>query len=329
MSEAKVGVAFVGAGTVAEMHGRGVSINPQAKLIGVYDPQTARAKAIAKKFGGRVFRSLDEILSDKQVEAVHVLTPPQYHVPTAVASLKAGKHVLLEKPITRTIPEIRRLQAAARKASRVCMPAHNYIYMPSIQRAKRLIENGSLGTIASFWFVYNIFHSEEVASRYGGVFRAVCSHPAYSLLYFLGRPRRVMAAASTVHYKKLTCEDQVMMVCEMPGGALANLWCSFAANDLSNDPWTVLFKLLGERGGVTFSWNEAQFTDDRGPGWGFPCYEEGFANEIDHFVKRCILAGEPPLSTLDDALDALRLIEAAERSVRLKRSVEFAELTLK
>jgi predicted dehydrogenase len=66
--------------------------------------------------------------------------------------------------------------------------------------------------------------------------------------------------------------------------------------------------------------------DERGPGWGFPCYAEGFANEIDHFIKRCILAGEPPLSTLDDALDALRIIEAAERSVRLKRSVEFVEL---
>ena len=119
MSEEKVGVAFAGAGVVAEMHGRGVSINPQAKLIGVYDPQTAKAKAITKKFGGRVFRSLDEILSDKQVEAVHVLTPPEHHVSTAVASLKAGKHVLLEKPITRTIAEIRRLQAAARKANRV------------------------------------------------------------------------------------------------------------------------------------------------------------------------------------------------------------------
>jgi len=197
--------------------------------------------------------------------------------------------------------------------------------MPSIQRAKRLLDKGSLGAIASFWFVYNIYHSEKVASRYGGVFRAVCSHPAYSLLYLLGCPRRVMAAASTVHYKKLTCEDQVMMVCEMPGGTLANLWCSFAANDLSNDPWTVVFKLLGERGGLTFSWSEAQFMDDRAPGWGFPCYEEGFANEIDHFIARCILKGEPPLSSLDDALDALRFIEAAERSVRLKRSVEFAE----
>jgi predicted dehydrogenase len=50
---------------------------------------------------------------------------------------------------------------------------------------------------------------------------------------------------------------------------------------------------------------------------------------MDQFIKRCIVTGEPPLFTLDDALDALRLIEAAERSVRLKRSVPFAELTSK
>src|ERR1035441_9258219 len=79
------------------MHGRGVSASPNAELVGVYDFQVARAKAVTKKFGGRVFRSLDEILSDNRVKAVHVLTPPEGHVPVGVASLRAGKHVLVEK----------------------------------------------------------------------------------------------------------------------------------------------------------------------------------------------------------------------------------------
>jgi predicted dehydrogenase len=317
-----VGVALVGAGLVAEMHGRGVSANQQAKLIGVYDPNALNAKAIAKKFGGTAFQNLDELLLNDRVDAVHVITPPEHHLQLALACLRAGKHVLIEKPVAFCVSEINELEEASQAAERVCMPAHNYIYAPALKRTRHLIESGKLGRISSLWIIYNVFTPEDIAVKYGGVLRAICTHHAYSLLYLLGRPRRVMATVSTVHYEKLTCEDQAMLVCEMPGGAVANLWCSFAAKDLTNDPWTVMYKVLGTSGGSTYSWNEAQFEDDRGPAWGLPCYEEGFTNEIDHFINRCIVAGEAPLSTLADAADALRIIEAAEQSVKLKRVIE-------
>jgi len=309
-----IGIAFAGAGIVAEMHGRGVAANANATLIGAYDPEIAKAQAVTKKFGGRVFSTLEDLLADPLVDAVHVLTPTKHHVATALASLSAGKHVLIEKPVAESKEDIARLQAAAQQSGCVCMPAHNYIYVPSLQRAKRLIENGKLGKIASLWILYNIFHSEDVAAIYGGVLRAVCMHHAYSLLYLLGRPRRLSSMTSRVHYQHLQCEDQAMITCEMQDGALANLWCSFAANDPTNDPWTVIYKVLGTTGGVSYSWNEAQFEDRGGPAWGLPCYEEGFIEEIAHFVTHCILEGTSPLSTLDDAADALSILEAAERS---------------
>ncbi|MGH9402360.1 MAG: Gfo/Idh/MocA family protein [Terriglobia bacterium] len=320
--ESKIGVAFAGAGIVAEMHGRAIAANLNARLVGVYDPEANRAKAVAKKFGAKAFGSIEEALDSPQVSAVHVLTPPEHHMEVALKSLKAGKHVLVEKPVAWRIADIKRLRTAAKRANRACMPAHNYIYNPSLQRAKRLIDENRLGQIASLWVLYNIYHSEEVASRYGGVLRAVCVHHAYSLLYLLGRPRRLMATASKVHYRRLVCEDQVMIVCEMPNGAIANLWCSFAAKDLTSDPWLVVYKILGTEGSVNYTWNEAQFQDDRGPGWGLPCYEDGFRNEVDHFINRCVLEGEPPLSTLTEAIDALRIIEAAERSCRHHTGME-------
>lgn len=79
----------------------------------------------------------------------------------------------------------------------------------------------------------------------------------------------------------------IAIVCEMPGGALA-------------DP--------GD------SWNETQFEDVGGPAWGLPCYEEGFAYEIDHFVKRCLCNGEARLSTLEDAVDAQTVLATTESS---------------
>jgi predicted dehydrogenase len=313
----QVGIAFVGAGIVAEMHGRGVMANANATFIGAYDPETTKAEAITNRFGGRVFSSLSNLLEDPLVDAVHILTPTAHHVAAAMASLRAGKHVLIEKPVASSRKEIEMLQEEALRSNRVCMPGHNYIYAPSITRAKRLISAGKLGKIASLWILYNIFHREEIAAIYGGVLRAVCMHHAYSLLYLLGRPVRLSSMTSRVHYERLECEDQAMITCEMPDGALANLWCSFAASDPTNDPWTVTYKILGTKGGVNYSWNEAQFEDLGGPAWGMPCYEEGFIKEIEQFVSHCILRGEAPLSSLTDAADALAILEAAERSSRM------------
>jgi predicted dehydrogenase len=244
-------------------------------------------------------------------------------VPASLACLQAGKHVLVEKPVADTREALAELKQAARKAGRVCMPAHNYIYVPSLRRARRLIDGGKLGKVAAFWMLYNLYHSEELGAKYGGVFRVVMTHHAYSLLYLLGRPVRLTAMAFPgVHYEKLKCEGQAAITCEMPGGVIANLWCSFSARDLTNDPWNVLYKVLGTSGGVCYSWNEAQFEDNTGPGFGLPGYEDGFCGEVDHFVNRCIRRGEAPLSTLDDAVDALHIIETAERAAQHQQSQE-------
>ncbi len=312
----EVGVAFIGAGVAAEMHGRGLAATPGARLAGAFDPVAARAKHIASRFGGRVYQALDPLLADQEVEAVHILTPLAHHIPVALKAMQAGKHVLIEKPVATSVREIEKLQSAAKKYGRVCMPGHNYIYVPSLLRAKRLIQEKKLGQVAAFWILYNIAHTEKIAAHYGGVLHAVCTHHAYSLLFLLGRPVKVSAALSNVHYKTLKFEDQAAITCEMPDGAIAHLWCSFAVNDPTNDPWTVIYKVLGTRGGLTYSWNEVQFEDHGGPAWGLPCYEDGFRGEIDHFINRAIRRGEPPLSTLDDAANALRIIEAAERSAK-------------
>lgn len=314
-----VGSAFIGAGIVSEMHGRAIKRNPTSRLMGVFDQKKSQAKAIAKKFGGRAYSSVDELLADPKVELVHVLTPLVHHMKTALRCLAAGKHVLIEKPVAQEVSDLRKLSQAARKAGRLCVPAHNYIYTPSVQRAKRLIDQGKLGDICGFWMMFNIFHSEAIAARYGSVLRETCVHHMYSLLHLLGRPVTVTAMKSHIHYKKLKLEDQASVMCQMPNGAIANLWCSFAVDDPTNDPWTVLYKVLGTKGGICYSWNEAQYVDNRGPAWGLPCYEDGFAGEVDHMVNRCILGSEKPLSTLDDAVDALKIIQTAERAVETER----------
>ncbi len=316
MKKRAIGIAFIGAGSVAQMHGRAVQASADAKWVGVFDSDPARALALTKVYGGRAYRRLADLLADPAVHAVHVLTPPSGHVSASLAALAAGKHVLVEKPVADKASDLLKLKRAAAKAGRVCMPAHNYIYVPALARAKRLIGAGKFGKVAALWILYNLFHSEALGRKYGSIFRVVMTHHAYSLLYLLGRPVRLNAMAFPgVHYRRLRSAGQAAITCEMPGGVIAHLWASFSAVDPTDDPWGVVYKILGTRGGVSYAWQQVQGQGRASPGVGSPDYQAGFHGELDHFINRCIRRGEPSLSTLDDALDALSIIEAAEAAV--------------
>ena len=306
-----IGAGIVAAGPYRKALERLTTVKPQ----GVFDPDIEKASSLAKTLETKVYPDLNSLLEDPSIDAVAVLSPNHLHIEIALRSLEAGKHVIIEKPIAESVEEIDRLQTEATRAGKICMPAHNYIYNPSLIRAKRLISEGHLGAIASGWILYNIFHSEEIARRYGGVLREVCVHHAYSLLFLLGRPAKVSAQVSRVHYQELICEDQAILTCTMPSGALVNLWASFAASDPTSDPWTVVYKILGTNGGIAYTWDDARYNDTRGPAWGIPNYLDGFYHELEYFANQAIANAEAPLSTLDDARDAIRIIEAAERSI--------------
>jgi predicted dehydrogenase len=306
---------MIGAGIVAEMYAKAFERGVEdAAFAGVFDPDAPRAEAFAGRLGGRRCASRDELLADPAVDAVLILSPNLAHFEDVLASLAADKHVLVEKPVAETADELRKLEAASAAAGRVCMPAHNYIYMEPVIRMRRMVAEKRFGTLASIWMLYNIFHSEAVARRYGGVLREVAVHHAYSLLFLAGRPASVSAHATRVHYEEMQAEDQVMLVCRLPDGAFAHLWVSFAASDHTADPWTVLYKILGSKGGASFSWNDALVEDDGGPAWGIVNYVDSFHAELAHFVAVLESRGRP-LSTLADASDALAIIEAAEGSI--------------
>jgi predicted dehydrogenase len=308
-------IAMIGAGIVAELYAkafeRGVT---GTSFAGVFDPDGGRATAFAQRLGGCSYASRATLLGDPDVDAVLVLSPNHAHFDDAKAGLEAGKHVLVEKPVAETAAQLKELEDLAASAGRVCMPAHNYIHMEPVIRMRRMIAERRFGTLASIWILYNIFHPEEVARHYGGVLREVAVHHAYSLLFLAGRPVSVSAHSSRVHYEEMQDEDQVMLVCRMPDGALANLWVSFAASDRTADPWTVLYKVLGSKGGASFNWNDALVEDEGGPAWGIVNYVDSFHTELSHFAA--IMNGDGrPLSSLSDARDALAIIEAAESSL--------------
>lgn len=315
--------AFIGAGNVARLHAQALKRVENAELVGVWSHTPKSSAAFAAEHGIKSYPDVDTLLADRAVDAVAVLVPLGDIIQYGLRSLKAGKHVLLEKPIAASRAEALELKAAAAAADRLCMPSHNYIYAPDLRDAKRRLDEGDFGRPSSFWLIYNQKHGADIGHP-TRVTRNVMIHHAYAAIFFAGRPRRVTAAASNVHFDDGVSPDQVMAVVEHESGAISNLWASFGVDDFTSSPWNVFYKLLGTAGGFQKSWNDSQFGEAARPGWDKSAYRDSFYFIQDYFVNQCLLRGRPPLSTVDDAAVALDLVEAIETSMASGRKIDIA-----
>src|SRR5262245_36266587 len=120
---------------------------PSTQPAGICDRDPRRLAKAKQVFPGiDTFTDLDAALAEG-VDAVVIATPAATHYPLAVRCLDAGKHVLIEKPLTRTSAEGRDLIARADRAGRVLMVDHTFIYSAAVRRIKSMIDAGALGTL--------------------------------------------------------------------------------------------------------------------------------------------------------------------------------------
>lgn len=317
----EIGVGFIGAGDIFTYHALGIKECTGVRPTGLFDISPERAKAMTKQFGLEEFKSAEELVSDPRIDAVLVLTPLETHFPNVKLALEAGKHVLVEKPVGASISEIEEMKRLADGKSLICMPGHNNIYHPAVEEMKRLIEQGELGQLSAVYILYNIHHPEEVATKYPGVIRQVGTHHAYTLLYLAGLPQSVQAMKQVQHYQQYDQEDIFMANLRMQNGSLAHLEVNFAADDHSSDPWSLYLKVIGTEGSARFSHND-WVVNRKGivHSHTYVAYPQTIKNEDTHFIA-CVRGEKQPLSTLDDAITAQKIIEGIEQAIRESKTV--------
>jgi len=318
-----VGIGFIGAGDISVLHAQAVARCPGAHLVGLWNRTAERAAARAEEFSCRQFATPDELVADPDVDAVLVLTNLETHLEYTRMALRAGKPVLVEKPIGASTAEIEEMIRLSEETGLPCMPGHNYIYEESLSRSRDLIAAGDLGKLTSVYVMYNIHHPEEVARRYPGVIRQILTHHSYILLFLAGPVRRVSAMKATLHYEEYKEEDIAMALLELENGALAHFCASFAADDHAADPWTVMVKAIGTAGSTRYSYRDwVEIKPGLAHSQTYTAYQASITNEVRHFIDVCVRNGGAPLTTLEDALQAQRLIEAIESSVAQGATVE-------
>ena len=186
-----IGIGFIGAGDIANLHAEAVNELQGAELVGLWNRTLEKGKVKAEKFGCKTYDSVEDLLSDPKIDAVFVLTNMETHCEYTVQAAKAGKDILVEKPAASSIAELEKMQKVIDQTGVKCMPVHNYIYEEGIKRAKSMIENGKLGTITQFYMMYNIEHAHDIRARYPGVIRQILTHHSYTMLYLAGEPKTI------------------------------------------------------------------------------------------------------------------------------------------
>ena len=190
-------------------------------------------------------------------------------------------------------------------------------------RAKELIDSGKLGDLVSIYVMYNIEHPEEVAKRFPGVIRQILTHHAYITLYLAGNVETITAMKSVIHYEHLTREDLAMVILKMENGALTHFCASFASDDHAGDPWTMMIKVIGTKGATRFSYRDwVENTPAVVHSQTYSAYNYTVKTADRYFVEECIGKGIQPLSTLEHAIAAQKIIEGIEESIISEKHVK-------
>lgn len=183
----------------------GMMRSEHCEVVAIASRSLDRARDAALRLNiPRAYGSYEELLADPEIDAVYNPLPNHLHVPWSVMALRAGKHVLCEKPIALTAAEAEALADAARQHPRLkVMEAFMYRHHPQWQRAKRLVKEGAVGelwTIQSFFSYYlvdpnNVRNKADIGG--GGLLDIGCYNVSLSRFLFDEEPRRVV---STLDY---------------------------------------------------------------------------------------------------------------------------------
>ncbi|MEI8311806.1 MAG: Gfo/Idh/MocA family oxidoreductase [Verrucomicrobiota bacterium] len=143
-----VRLAVIGTGGMANWHAENFRKNPACQIVAACDVDAARVKAFAEKHSiPQSFASAEDMLKGAEFDAVTIVTPDAFHAPVSLLCLKAGKHVLCEKPLALNYGDAKKMVQAAKKAGVVNMVNFSYRDWPCIQAAAKAVATGEIGEV--------------------------------------------------------------------------------------------------------------------------------------------------------------------------------------
>jgi predicted dehydrogenase len=211
MNERTIGAAILGTGFARTTQLPCLRATPGVRTVGLYSRSPARAEEIARDFAIPVATSdLDAVLAREDVDVVFVSTPPHLHLPHTLAALRAGKHVVCEKPTALHAGEAAEMLAAARAAGKVHLIDHELRFNPRRRKMVELVRGGFVGPVISVEFrsagAFRLDRDRpwswwSDASKGGGLLGAIGSHAIDAIRSWVGEIAEVRGNLTT-HFEE-------------------------------------------------------------------------------------------------------------------------------
>ena len=251
------GIGLIGYGAIARAHAAAIAATPGLSLAGVCDLSEERRKLAASEWSVRTHARAEEMLEDADVGLVVVGTPPSVHFDSVMAALRAGKHVVCEKPFAIRVEEVDRMIDAAAAGNRVLTVYQSRRWDPDYLALRDVVRSGRIGEafymesfIGGYDHPCDFWHSDEAIS--GGMIYDWGSHYFDWILQLMpDRVRSISANAHKLVWHDATNSDQVRVDLTFAGGAQATFLQSDIAS-VRKPKWYV----LGTRGAVVGEWQD-------------------------------------------------------------------------
>ncbi|WP_165354458.1 Gfo/Idh/MocA family protein [Nocardioides glacieisoli] len=319
-------VGLVGAGYIAQSHARAYAADPRAELAYVVEPVKDKAEAMASAYGARVLPDPGTLLAS-DVEVVSICTPSPTHADLAVAALSAGKHVLCEKPVARTLADGERIVEAGRRGRGLLMIGHVSRFEPDHQAAAAAVRAGRIGEVRMMsqslvgerptWSEDAWLDSPDQS---GGPIVDLAIHSFDYLAWVAdARPVRVHAVGSA---REDGVIDYAVVTVRYDSGALAVVetsWAHPAGHGLE-----LSTELTGSDGRITWDYTGTAVGSLQLAGAAPRAISQlgnrGFVAEIRAFLDAVESGGPSPVPA-EDGLAALETALAAVESLHTRRAV--------
>jgi predicted dehydrogenase len=233
------GFGVIGCGMIANFHAKAIADIPGAKLVACVDAVPASADKFAAGQGCTAYHDLEKFLADPAIDIVTICTPSGLHMEPAVAAAKAGKHVIVEKPLEITLDRCDQIIHACEQAGvtlATIFPAR--FHAPAVL-IKQAIDSGRFGKLALGSAYVKWFRTQEYydGGKWrgtwkldgGGALMNQAIHSVDLLTYFMGPVKRISAMTATLAHERIEVEDDAVAALEFASGALGTIEASTAA----------------------------------------------------------------------------------------------------
>ena len=225
MSDKVINIAQIGVGYWGPNLLRNLVANKSCEVKKVVDLSEERREFVRRLYASiTVSDKVEDIINDKYVDAVIIATPVATHFDLAIRCLEAGKHILVEKPMARTVDEVQQIGKLANKKGLVAMVGHTFLYNSAVHYVKTLIDSGDLGDIR---YIYSQrVNLGRIRNDVDALWN-LAPHDISIIQYWLGDPEPLNVIKNGMDYVQNGIDDVVFMNIEYPNNVMAHIHVSW------------------------------------------------------------------------------------------------------